>query len=246
MLTRINASYTEALLVIEKGTPTIMPEYYSLQFTLFVIISLIIYYLSGKKSLNLQWIILLISSLVYYSFTGVYYLIFILITSFSIWITSITIDHTNQEYLQKKKSLSDRNERRLLKSRHQKRKRICLIACLILCLGLLAAFKYVPSSLRPIKGLLIPLGISFYTFQSVSYLVDVYNQKYHAEKSFFRLLLFISWFPQLVEGPINRYDSLAPQLFQQREKVNWDLFQRGLLQIGYGFFKKTGNRQPPI
>ena len=238
MLTRINASYTEALLVIEKGTPTIMPEYYSLQFTLFVIISLIIYYLSGKKSLNLQWIILLISSLVYYSFTGVYYLIFILITSFSIWITSITIDHTNQEYLQKKKSLSDRNERRLLKSRHQKRKRICLIACLILCLGLLAAFKYVPSSLRPIKGLLIPLGISFYTFQSVSYLVDVYNQKYHAEKSFFRLLLFISWFPQLVEGPINRYDSLAPQLFQQREKVNWDLFQRGLLQIGYGFFKK--------
>ena len=61
--------------------------------------------------------------------------------------------------------------------------------------------------------MIMAMGLSFYTFQSASYLIDVYMGKYDYEKNIFKLGLFISFFPQILEGPIGRYDRLAPQLF---------------------------------
>ena len=84
------------------------------------------------------------------------------------------------------------------------RKNILLVSICIVS-GLLIAFKY-------ISRLFMPAGISFYTFQSLSYTIDVYRGKYHPEKSFFRYALFVSFFPQVVAGPIERPGDLNPQL----------------------------------
>ncbi len=90
----------------------------------------------------------------------------------------------------------------------------------------------------PMKlDLLLPLGISFYTFQSMGYLIDVYNGKYKAEKNLFKFALFISFFPQIVQGPINRFDKLSEQLYKTH-RFDWQKFKYGLQLILWGLFKK--------
>ena len=64
--------------------------------------------------------------------------------------------------------------------------------------------------------LVIPMGISFYTFQTMGYLIDVYNGKFEAQRSIFKFALFVSFFPQLVQGPISRYDDLSKTLFEEQ------------------------------
>ena len=75
-------------------------------------------------------------------------------------------------------------------------------------------------------NLLLPLGISFYTFQSTGYLIDVYNGKIAPQRSLLRFALFVSFFPQLIQGPIDRYDQLAPQL-NAPHRFDLDGIERG-------------------
>lgn len=89
----------------------------------------------------------------------------------------------------------------------------------------------------PVLDLLIPLGISFHTFQSISYTVDVYRGAYKAEKSYLNLSLFITFFPQLVAGPIERASHLVPQLARVN-RFNIDSCMNGALLVAYGMFKK--------
>ena len=85
--------------------------------------------------------------------------------------------------------------------------------------------------------ILLPLGISFYTFQTSGYLLDIYWKRDHAEKNIFRYALFVSYFPQILQGPIGRHSRLAEQLY---EGHSFDLQRicRGILRIFWGFFKK--------
>lgn len=85
--------------------------------------------------------------------------------------------------------------------------------------------------------ILLPLGISFYTFQTSGYLLDIYWKRDHAEKNIFRYALFVSYFPQILQGPIGRHSRLAEQLY---EGHSFDLQRicRGIQHIFWGFFKK--------
>ena len=85
--------------------------------------------------------------------------------------------------------------------------------------------------------ILLPLGISFYTFQTSGYLLDIYWKRDHAEKNIFRYALFVSYFPQILQGPIGRHSRLAEQLY---EGHSFDLQRicRGIQRIFWGFFKK--------
>lgn len=85
-------------------------------------------------------------------------------------------------------------------------------------------------------SLVIPLGISFYIFQSTSYVIDLYRKKYEPQKNIFKYALFVSFFPQIVQGPISRYDEISPMLYNN-EASSYD-FSHGLLLILYGYFKK--------
>lgn len=89
----------------------------------------------------------------------------------------------------------------------------------------------------PVLCLAMPAGISFFTFQAAGYLIDVYQGKYPAERSFLRLALFVSFFPQILSGPIGRGDQLLPQ-YAHPKKPTYDQLRHGLLVMTWGFFLK--------
>lgn len=132
------------------------------------------------------------------------------------------------------------------------RKRL-LLTSIIANLGFLAFFKYFNFFIDSFKSLLIssgietnmstlniilPMGISFYTFQSMSYTIDIYRKQLEAEKDIFVFATYISFFPQLVAGPIVRASDFLPQ-FTMDKKFNWDRIIRGFGQVLWGFFKKV-------
>ena len=132
------------------------------------------------------------------------------------------------------------------------RRRALLIGSLVANLGILAGFKYANfclDSLRPVLGaagipvqhldIVLPVGISFFTFQSMSYTVDVYRRVLPATRSYRDLLLFVSFFPQLIAGPIVRGSEFLPQLRAHDHRPRWDGVRRGLELFVRGFVKKV-------
>ncbi|MDH3329437.1 MAG: MBOAT family protein [Desulfobulbaceae bacterium] len=133
-----------------------------------------------------------------------------------------------------------------------KRKKIFLILALVFCLGELAYFKYssfflenisillhnmgVPFS-KPVLAIMLPVGISFYTFQALAYTIDVYRGDTQPCYDVIDFSLFISFFPQLVAGPIERSSNLMPQIRRSR-RVTPEQIQQGLMLLIWGFFKK--------
>ena len=124
-------------------------------------------------------------------------------------------------------------------------KKIALAATLVSVFGLLFVFKFaafaakmLPSVLGGFsEGLLLPLGISFYIFQSAGYVIDLYRGKYAPEPNIAKYALFVSFFPQIIQGPIGRYDRLAPQLFSGA-KPKADSYKYGIQLVLWGLFKK--------
>lgn len=122
-------------------------------------------------------------------------------------------------------------------------KRFCLFLGVLLLIGVLALLKYLDFFFEitridsPAIHLMLPVGISFYTFQTLGYLIDVYRGKYTAERHFGYYCLFVSFFPQLLSGPIGRGDILLPQFKKER---TFDPVQAsyGIKLMAIGYFKK--------
>jgi D-alanyl-lipoteichoic acid acyltransferase DltB (MBOAT superfamily) len=222
-------------------------------FWLFLCILISAYYLLPKK---FQWIGLLIGSYVFYSFAGLKTIGYILFTTLSVWIGTILIDKINEKKeieLNEKKEVLTPEVKRNIRTLARKKQRIIFWCVLLINFGILGFLKYFnflaisltdlfnlvsKGKIEPITlGLLLPLGISFYTFQSMGYLIDVYNGKYKAENNFFKFALFISFFPQIIQGPINRFDKSANQLYETH-KFDLKKFEYGIQLILWGLFKK--------
>ena len=139
------------------------------------------------------------------------------------------------------------DEKKALKGRFKQRKKWIVALVLFVNFGILAALKYrnfAADNMNLLFGthfssakLLLPLGISFYTFQSMGYLIDVYRGKYAPDRNPFRFALFVSFFPQILQGPIGRYDRLASQLYGQKS-FSLTRIERGLQLMLWGYFKK--------
>ena len=218
-------------------------QLYSLQFFLFVGILFVLYYTVFRKK---QWVLLLIASVGYYFWFARKGLIFILITAFSIWGAALLFTRMEERAkIARKQPGLDRAAKKEIKKKMLFKKRCLLVAVLVLNFGILAGFKIwnlaasVPSAdgTFHLSALILPLGISFYTFQAVSYLADIYMEKYEPEKNFLHFLLFVSWFPQTIQGPINRYDKLRPQYFAEH-RLEADRFKRALSLFLFGLMKK--------
>lgn len=141
---------------------------------------------------------------------------------------------------------------RLEKAPEEKKKRLCLLGGILPLIGILLVFKLgAPAidrinalidagrlSLQPLTvRILLPAGVSFYFFQSMGYLIDVYKGKIRAERHFGYYALFVSFFPQLLAGPIGRADALLPQLKAGR-RFDYDRAAYGLKRMAWGYFKK--------
>lgn len=152
--------------------------------------------------------VLLIISICVYASLGIKSLLYIIISSVTTYIATL---------------LFQKN----------KYKKLILILTLIINIGILVIIK---SEL--IKNIIVPLGISYYTFQVVSYLIDVYRNKYKPEKNIAKYFVYTMYFPYLFIGPINRFDDISDSLFKEDKKINLSSIYNGILRIGWGFFKK--------
>lgn len=182
----------------------------SMTFLFFFIGVASLYYLSPKKY---QWVILLFASYVFFAYANVGLVIYLLITTLTTWYGCL-----NLKELEKKK----------------KKNRVTYIA--LLNFGILALLKY-NNLFGPGLNLLIPIGISFYTFQSMGYTYDVYRNRMPAERNVFKCALFVAYFPQIIQGPISRYKDLNPQL-TQGHSFSFDHFKNGVQLVLWGYFKK--------
>ena len=224
---------------------------YTLLYTLLA--AAVLYYICP---LRLRGVFLLIFSYVLYAQNGKQALAFILLTTLSTWAGALLIGRIGargKALLQARRAELSSEEKKRLKQRTKGRQRVVFWLVLLLNFGLLAVLKYVPTlpgtlarslfglmgraDAAPALRLFVPLGISFYTFQSMGYLIDVYNGKYAPERNPARFALFISFFPQLIQGPIARYDALGPQLTTPH-RLDVDNIRRGLMLMLWGFFKK--------
>ena len=141
------------------------------------------------------------------------------------------------------------------KAREKKSKNICLAISFVINLGILFFFKYFDFALENVNrvlgvlnievieksfDVLLPVGISFYTFQALGYTVDVYREDIEPEKNLIRYALFVSFFPQLVAGPIERSENLLLQIQSADKKDLWnpERVRDGLLLMLWGFFQK--------
>lgn len=199
--------------------------FFSLSFILFALVTLILYWSSPQRMRN---IILLISSYAFYSAWDFRFL-------------SLVIFSTAVDYF----------AARLIEDNEKKRK-FFLVMSLTANLGVLAIFKYsqffVDSfvelasvfGISPGKtelNIILPLGISFYTFQSMSYVIDVYRNKLKAHRSFWEFALFVSYFPQLIAGPIERASFLLPQILKEKKWSDVRVTE-AIYLFSWGFFKK--------
>ena len=232
--------------------------FFSWQFIVFLIVSVTVYYMIPGR---FQWIVLLISSGWYYLVGGgPRAAVFVAVTVVTTWGGACLMDRIPQREEKKLRSGEDagetgklsREQKKALKAVVQRKKRRIMVCVLLLNFGILGVVKYggfVTSNLNsmfdhfrlgmriPGADFLLPLGISFYTFQSMGYLIDVYRGKYSAERNVLKLALFTSYFPSILQGPINRHDELAGQLYAPH-KFSGRRFREGILRMLWGFFKK--------
>lgn len=207
----------------------------SLHFIIFFPIVVGMYYLIPQK-LRTYW--LLAASYYFYMSWNAKYVFLLLFSTIVTYVSGLMLERCVQE--EKGGKIRTR------------RKKLCVAASFILNLFILLIFKYLNFGIDslnqffgylhitlnvPAFDLLLPVGISFYTFQALGYTVDVYRGDIYAERNFFHYALFVSFFPQLVAGPIERSKNLLRQL-DKPAKLNFNSFRDGFLLMLWGYFLK--------
>jgi alginate O-acetyltransferase complex protein AlgI len=196
----------------------------SIEFLLFFPIVSIAYYLTPYK---FRWLLLLLASCLFYmAFIPIYVLILLF---------TIVIDYVAGIYIENSKG---------------KKRKYFLILSLIANIGVLAYFKYfnffidnintflVPENQFSILTIILPIGLSFHTFQAMSYTIEVYRGNQKAERHFGYYALYVMFYPQLVAGPIERPQNILHQL-HEKHQFNYSTIVSGLRLILWGMFKKT-------
>ncbi|MEM8892797.1 MAG: MBOAT family O-acyltransferase [Bacteroidota bacterium] len=205
--------------------------YNTLEFSILYIAVFLLYWFATNKNLRAQNILILVASYMFYGWWDWRFLSLVLGSSLTDYFVANQISKTE----------------------HKQQKKAWLFVSLFINLGLLGVFKYygffVDSFIDMFSmfgyelnerstSIVLPVGISFYTFQTLSYTIDVYRGRFKATKELVPFLAFVSFFPQLIAGPIERASNLLPQFFKSRK---FDLVKAkdGLRQVLWGLFKKV-------
>lgn len=202
----------------------------SITFFIFLLITLIVYWKTATSSLRLCNLVLLASSYIFYGWWDWRFLILVVISSTSDFFIGQLLYKTNQ----------------------QKKRKILLVLSIFINIGILFFFKYYNFFIDSFKNLtgivnnesqwsslniILPVGISFYTFQTLSYTIDIYKRKIKPTQSALTFFTFVAFFPQLVAGPIERAQRLIPQ-FEKKPEFSFSQASSGLKLILWGLFKK--------
>lgn len=214
----------------------------SYQFILFVLIALILYYVVPR---GIQWIVLLCMNMLFYVYSGLSGVIFIVTTIVTTYTGAMFISREKDisaRYIEEHKGDISKDEKKRFKALSVRKQKMFLTIVLFINFGILAVLKYtnmfiVTFTTFNTVDFVLPMGISFYTFQSTGYMIDVYRGVADAEKNPFRYALFVSFFPQLVQGPISRWNDLKKSLLESHA-FSWINIQYGFERILWGYFKK--------
>ena len=208
----------------------------SLEFAIFLPIVFIIYWFVLQKNLKLQNLFIVVVSYIFYGWWDYRFLFLIALTSFCSWLSGVLIEKARERSTPPTWFSA----------------KTLLISNIVLNLAILGFFKYYNffvDSFIDLFGafgitlqsstlnIILPVGISFYTFQALSYSIDVYRKKIEPTKDIVAFFAFVSFFPQLVAGPIERATNLLPQFYTSR-KFDYDTAVDGMRQILWGLFKK--------
>lgn len=208
----------------------------SLYFLVFLVGLYLIYYVVCP--LKYRWMVLLAGSMFFYFTACSASPIFILLTGLCIWGAGLFMERCETK----------------------KEKKRVLTGAVIVTMGILVVLKYggfftglanglirFTGYALPVPHFLVPLGISYYTLIAVGYLIDISKKKIKAEKNFFKLMLFLSFFPHITQGPLSRYKTLAPQLFEGH-RYDYQNLSFGCQRMLWGFFKKfvIADRMQPM
>ena len=221
----------------------------SLMFLPFVAVVCLMYFTVFRRC---QWFLLLLASIAFYLFSGPKYIVFIIITALSTYLLALLIQELHEK---EKEALAvpelKKEDKKKIKKKYTRRKKFWLILDFLINIGLLCVIKYLDFALTGVTALLkhwnidwsrsfnfvLPLGISFYTFMAVGYILDIYWKRYKAEENPLRFMLFTMYFPHILQGPIARYNKLAPQ-FCEKHRFNYDQFTKGIQLMLWGYFEK--------
>jgi len=184
-----------------------------------------LYYLAPGR--NAKNIVLFAASLIFYGWGGPRYLLLVLLTALLCYAAGLCLDAAGERTALKKLSVG---------------------VFVLITLGILGYFKYynffaatagrlAGKELFPLRDIVLPLGISFYTFQAISYVVDVYRGKSPAQKNLFHMALYLFLFPQILSGPIIKYHQVAGQLTNRNETISMQFY--GIKRFVYGLAKKV-------
>lgn len=188
---------------------------------LFLPIVLILYFICKEKYRNY---ILLIASLIFYAWGEPKYIILMIVSILMNYIYGILID------------------------KYRNKDKLILVLAILTNLGLLGYFKYYnffvinldrmfSRELLSIRNIVLPIGISFYTFQILSYIIDLYRKEIKVQKNIFNFALYVSFFPQLIAGPIVKYKDIENEI--KERKIDVELFSSGVRKFIYGLGKKV-------
>ena len=226
--------------------------YSSLTFLVFLFAVIVVYYLVPKRY---QWFVLLVASYGFYLSSGVAHVVYILFTTLFSYGAGRWMQKVRTEYQEKADALGDaatKEQKRELKKESSRKVHRIQVATVLVNLAILAYVKYLNDFIGgfnvlfgmfhwdasiPYVNLIVPLGLSYYTFNSVGYLIDVGRGKYEAERHLGKFALFVSFFPSIVQGPLNRYADVGMQL-QQPHDLKYDNLKYGAQLMLWGFFKK--------
>ncbi len=193
---------------------------------IFLPIVITIYYGLLRKTKTLKNVFLLLASITFYAWGEPYFVLVMLLSIFVNWILGLWIDKYREEKI---------------------KARMILSIMLIFNLGILGIFKYVNFFVTNLNDILntnfsipnivLPIGISFFTFQAISYVIDIYKKDAKVQKNPLNMGLYISFFPQLIAGPIVRYKTIAEQI--ETRKESFEKFSQGVVRFMKGLAKKV-------
>ncbi len=211
----------------------------SWSFLLFAAVAVAVYYILPKKR---RWWALLAAGVVFYAQGGVSVMGYLAVTAVSTYLAGAALGKLNSD-----RRAMPEEKRRESRGIFDRRRHLIVAAVCVVNFGMLFVIKYWDFTAEAISagtgialptfGLLLPMGISFYIFQSVGYVVDVSRGSVSAERNFFKYFLFVSFFPQMVQGPIDRFGRLQPQLMEGHD-LDTDNLRDGIQLMMWGYFKK--------
>jgi len=218
-------------------------------FLLFLATLLAVYSLAPQKH---RWFVLLVGSMAFYAYAGPIFLIYICTTIIVTYFCTMRIRRLWLLRDEFAAATDDKEQRKQNKAKTKALTRRWLVAALLINLGILAMVKYTDFAIGNVNAFMalfgadrsfgfmrfaLPMGISFYTFQTVAYLVDVYRERTKPERNPLKFALFVSFFPQIIQGPISRFSELSQTLYSGTPVTGTNL-SRGGQRVLWGFFKK--------